>query len=428
MRLYVSKMTTKGSSIVETLIGISIAIGLLAATLHVGTELQRKSSWEEEALTLHNIGTQVIQTFEEPLMNAGYGFGSGLLLMHWNNAGLPGPATIEHRYAVDVFPCDKHCQASQVYGQYKATPENLSDEIHVLATAPSYTRNLLDRFKESTTSSTPRWKYIIDKAYGDFEWKIGWVYAIKDKNSTWGCAMRLIVEKIDNQDIFYCESVYANYPCHCWVGEFWQKDTFRDWRVGPLDGFAARLSFNALGPWLEFSRAEYLPSVAAHGSGRLGSNLEYPRNITEWLKVSRSVLSLKASLGIPDPANPNQVLWFPDKDRNHPYISTCDEAIVGEGFARCAEIVNNQFGGLDSELDINYRHALMRRVRAIRLVLIVQSKREDEKKMELDSTGAFVANADGSFRNGKLTKRFEKTIWPPNLRDSREEAEEEEPE
>jgi|GEM_PF-1928602 len=431
MKVNISKMASKGATMTEILIGVSIAIGMLAATLHIGTELQRKSSWEEEALTLHTIGTQIMQTFEEKLLNAGHGFGSNVLLGHIQNAHFATPYNnVEHRYAVDVFPCGQLCQAAQNYGPYKnMSPENSFDEIHTLAMAPHYIRSVIDRIQDPSDQNF-KWIYILEKAYANFEWELGWIYAVADKGGTWGCAGVGDIGKQGNQDSIGFSSMLANYPCQGWSGEFWQKDNHREWRIGPLNGFAARMKFDTLGPSLEFSRERYFPTVAAHGSGRFGSTWEYPWHLWEWLIASRSVLSFKAALGIPDPQNPHQVLWFPDTEKNHPYIAMCDENADPGSFTRCVEIVKNRFGGIDTERELNYRHALMRRVRAVRLSLIVQSKRADARKAKMDNNGAFVANPDGTFKNGRLTKRFERTIWPPNLQEMKaiveEESEEEE--
>jgi len=426
MKDCVLKMTSTGATLIETLIGVSIAIGMLAATLHIGTELQRKSSWEEEALTLHTLGTQMMQTLEGHFLNAGHGFGSNVLLGHLQNAHFGTPYNnVEHRYAVDVFPCGQLCQAAQNYGPYRnISPEHSFDEIHTLAMDPHYTRSVIDRTPD-TSAQNFKWMYILERAYAHFEWKQGWTYAVADKGGTWGCAGAGSIGKQDHQDTIEFSSMLANYPCQGWSGEFWQKDNYREWRVGPLNGFAARMRFDVLGPSLEFSRERYFPTVAGHGSGRFGSTWEHPWYLWEWLIVSRSVLSLKAALGIPDPQNPHQVLWFPDTEKNHPYIALCDETADPGSFTRCVEIVNHRFGGIDEELELNYRHALMRRVRAVRLSLVVQSQRANAQKVELDNNGAFVALADGTLKNGRLTKKFERTLWPPNLQETKALIEEE---
>ena len=424
MKDCVYKMTSKGASLIETLIGTSIAMGMLAATLHVGTELQRKSSWEEEALTLHTIGTQIMQTLEEHFLNAGHGFGSTLLLAQWNNyyEHLPGDHANEHRYAVDIYPCWKDCQNEQNYGPYKNLhPENFSDEIHTHAMDPSYIRGIVGKFEDKDSNVSTKWTYILEDRFAGFEWRGGgdWLYAVVDKDSAWGCALGVTyVGKKDNQDVFRTgiSGINISQECHSAGGSFWEKENYTNLRAGPLNGFSARLKFDVLGPALEFPKDNIMTTLARHNSGHVGSHWGYPYYL-DWTIASRSVISLKAALGIVDPQNPHQVLWFPDKEKNHPYISMCDETVDPESFARCADIVSNYFGGRDEELELNYRHALMRRVRAVRLSLIVQSRRADARKVELDGSGAFVANADGTFKNGRLTKRFERTIWPPNLQE-----------
>jgi len=423
-------MTNKGASLIETLIGTSIAIGMLAVTLHIGTELQRKSSWEEEALSLHTVGMQMMQTLEEHLLNAGHGFGSTLLFAYARYAYEPVHGGHEHRYAMDIFPCKQDCQNGQNYGLYKnISQENLSDELFIHDIDSQYARNVVGKFKEGPSEQLP-WRYVLGSQYVNFEWKWGWDYAIIDKSRTWGCAMPLRIDKVNGLDTVHFSVGREGFsiPCHYNDGTFTSKGNYENWRIGPLNNFAARIKFDTLGPSLEFPKAPgNLSTLSMHGSGRVGSDWRFPYYL-EWFIVSRSVLSLKLALGIPDPAHPNQVLWFPDKEKNHPYISMCDESIDPESLTRCAELVYHHFGEFDEEQDVNYRHALMRRVRAVRVALIVQSKRADARKVEWDGNGAFVANADGTFMNGRLTKRFERTIWPPNLQETEAEIEEEEEE
>lgn len=412
MKISVSKISTKGMTLIETLIGISIAIGLLAATLYVGTELHRKSSWKEDALALHSTGMQILQSLEERVLNAGNGFGSGLLIM----------AGEQHRYAIEVYPCRNECVAAQNYGPYRnMLSDKRSDEIQILRVSPNYARNILYEMKDAqnsiskyATGATP------NNVATEFIWEPNWIYAIKERNNSWGCALRLSIETENNQNIISCTDYNNSNFCRCIalqpptrpMGQLWSRNMFRDWLVGPLDGFSARIKFTNQIPRLEIT--DSFVDVGSVDGTTLGSAWW-----TDRTKASRAVLSLNAQLGIPDPANPNQLLWFPDASRNHPYISLCTRSgFYTAELARCSEIVQNVFGGLDPDLDIEgVQNALMRRVRAVRLILVVQSPRVDAQKISWDGS-AFEVNADGTFQNGKLTRRFEKIIWPPNLQQS----------
>ncbi|MCL2013214.1 MAG: hypothetical protein FWG75_10570 [Cystobacterineae bacterium] len=407
MKVFVSRVKMKGVTLLELLVGMSIGVALLAATLYVGTELNKKSSWEAEALALNNIGMQILQSIEEPLMNAGYGFGAAVLFLD-----------TAHRYAIDVYPCDSACQSNQNYGAYRnIAPENLPDEIMLLSTSPSYSRSVLSSFVDPVDSIR---KYRTGSVYGnhasEFQWNRVWYYAIKEKNSTWGCGSRFPnLKKEDNQDVFFPSNVLV-YPCNESMGEFWLRNNYKDWRMGPLKESGMRVNFREEGPRLEVSDPEYYTYVGDYPRGHL-SSWAYRWHVYDWKPLTPYIIGLKAFLGIPDPKDSKQMLWFPDAEKNHPYLSMCNPVAFPETFQRCEEIVNAQFGGLNENIDATYQHTLMRRVRALRLILTVQSRRTDGSKIELDGNGAFVANADGTFRNGKLTQKFERIIWPSNLRD-----------
>jgi len=420
MKTSAPKMAMKGMTLIETLIGLSIAVGLLAATLYAGTVLQRKSSWKEEELALHGIGMQILQSMEERVLNAGNGFGSGLLIM-------PGE---QHRYAVEVYPCLGECISSQNYGPYRNIgPEHLSDEIHILTVSPNYARNILYDLKDAADPFPKYATGAIPSNSITFDWEPNWVYAIKERSSSWGCAVRLDIQTKNNQTIISCADKNDSNFCRCPTsypptssqpeGQLWTRNMFRDWSVGPLDGFAMRLKFYQEIPRLEMS--ETLQDVGSVDAASLGA---YAWARENWSRTTRFVLRLNAQLGIPDPQNPNQLLWFPDTTQNHPYISMCNRSgLYATEFTRCTDIVQKTFGGLDPVLDIEgVQHALMRRVRAVRLVLVVQSIRADTENIQRNES-VFEVNADGTFKNGKRTRRFEKTIWPPNLQQSFEKEE-----
>ena len=195
--------------------------------------------------------------------------------------------------------------------------------------------------------------------------------------------------------------VPAGHPCAAVGGRFWSTVAERPLLVRE-EAWAYRVSWR-----VEEAGAEPQPVLQVRRGGAGGT----------WADLVHGVERLTVRLGVADRRAPGVLLWFPDATR--PPLEACDvEAACDADVAALGGYVE---GPEEERTDLpegspgRARDALLRRVQAVELTLVVRSLRRDEDRVRRNPDGTFAQDADGFWADGYRRRSTTLRLTPRNF-------------